>query len=205
MYHGERLNSFTHLIGVGLSVTGLVLLLNAASAQGDIWKLISFSVYGSMLILLYLSSTLYHSVRGQAKWWLQKLDHAAIYLLIAGTYTPFTLVTLHGPWGWWIFGINWGLAVLGIVQEFVLGKRTRSLSMFIYLAMGWMVLVAIKPLLAVLPLAGFWWLGAGGLFYTVGIIFYVLDERMRHAHGIWHLFVLAGSACQYWCVLNYVA
>ncbi|MFO1386944.1 MAG: hemolysin III family protein [Chitinivorax sp.] len=205
MYHGERLNSFTHLLGVGLSVTGLVLLLNAANVQGDIWKLVSFSVYGSMLILLYLSSTLYHSVRGQAKLWLQKLDHAAIYLLIAGTYTPFTLVTLHGPWGWWIFGINWGLAVLGIVQEFVLGKRTRSLSMFIYLAMGWMVLVAIKPLLAVLPLAGFWWLGAGGLFYTVGIIFYVLDERMRHAHGIWHLFVLAGSACQYWCVLNYVA
>ena len=205
MYHGERLNSFTHLLGVGLSVTGLVLLLNAANVQGDIWKLVSFSVYGSMLILLYLSSTLYHSVRGQAKLWLQKLDHAAIYLLIAGTYTPFTLVTLHGPWGWWIFGINWGLAVLGIVQEFVLGKRTRALSMFIYLAMGWMVLAAIKPLLAVLPLAGFWWLGAGGLFYTVGIIFYVLDERMRHAHGIWHLFVLAGSACQYWCVLNYVA
>lgn len=205
MYHGERLNSFTHLLGVGLSVTGLVLLLNAANAQGDIWKLVSFSVYGSMLILLYLASTLYHSVRGQAKLWLQKLDHAAIYLLIAGTYTPFTLVTLHGPWGWWIFGINWGLAVLGIVQEFVLGKRTRALSMFIYLAMGWMVLVAIKPLLAVLPLAGFWWLGAGGLFYTVGIIFYVLDERMRHSHGIWHLFVLAGSACQYWCVLNYVA
>ncbi|MDQ5887146.1 MAG: hemolysin III family protein [Neisseriaceae bacterium] len=205
MYHGERLNSFTHLIGVGLSVTGLVLLLNVANAQADIWKLISFSVYGSMLVLLYLSSTLYHSVRGRAKLWLQKLDHAAIYLLIAGTYTPFTLVTLHGPWGWWIFGINWGLAVLGIVQEFVLGKRTRALSMFIYLAMGWMVLVAIKPLLAVLPLAGFWWLGAGGLFYTVGIIFYLLDERMRHAHGIWHLFVLAGSACQYWCVLNYVA
>ena len=205
MYHGERLNSFTHLIGVGLSVTGLVLLLNVANAQADIWKLISFSVYGSMLVLLYLSSTLYHSVRGRAKLWLQKLDHAAIYLLIAGTYTPFTLVTLHGPWGWWIFGINWGLAVLGIVQEFVLGKRTRALSMFIYLAMGWMVLVAIKPLLAVLPLAGFWWLGAGGLFYTVGIIFYLLDERMRHAHGIWHLFALAGSACQYWCVLNYVA
>ena len=205
MYHGERLNSFTHLIGVGLSVTGLVLLLNVANAQADIWKLISFSVYGSMLVLLYLSSTLYHSVRGRAKLWLQKLDHAAIYLLIAGTYTPFTLVTLHGPWGWWIFGINWGLAVLGIVQEFVLGKRTRALSMFIYLAMGWMVLVAIKPLLTVLPLAGFWWLGAGGLFYTVGIIFYLLDERMRHAHGIWHLFVLAGSACQYWCVLNYVA
>lgn len=205
MYHGERLNSFTHLIGVGLSITGLVLLLNTASAQGDIWKLISFSVYGSMLILLYLSSTLYHSLQGRAKAWFQKLDHAAIYLLIAGTYTPFTLVTLHGPWGWWIFGINWGLAALGIVQEFVLGKRTRALSMFIYLAMGWMVLVALKPLLAVLPMAGFMWLGAGGLFYTVGIIFYVLDERMRHSHGIWHLFVLAGSACQYWCVLNYVA
>lgn len=205
MYHGERLNSFTHLIGVGLSITGLVLLLNTASAQGDIWKLISFSVYGSMLVLLYLSSTLYHSLQGRAKAWFQKLDHAAIYLLIAGTYTPFTLVTLHGPWGWWIFGINWGLAALGIVQEFVLGKRTRALSMFIYLAMGWMVLVALKPLLAVLPMAGFMWLGAGGLFYTVGIIFYVLDERMRHAHGIWHLFVLAGSASQYWCVLNYVA
>lgn len=205
MYHGERLNSFTHLIGVGLSITGLVLLLNTASAQGDIWKLISFSVYGSMLVLLYLASTLYHSLQGRAKVWFQKLDHAAIYLLIAGTYTPFTLVTLHGPWGWWIFGINWGLAVLGIVQEFVLGKRTRALSMFIYLAMGWMVLVALKPLLAVLPMAGFMWLGAGGLFYTVGIIFYVLDERMRHSHGIWHLFVLAGSASQYWCVLNYVA
>lgn len=205
MYHGERLNSVTHLIGVGLSITGLVLLLNTAGAQGDIWKLISFSVYGSMLVLLYLSSTFYHSLQGRAKAWFQKLDHAAIYLLIAGTYTPFTLVTLHGPWGWWIFGINWGLAVLGIVQEFVLGKRTRALSMIIYLAMGWMVLVALKPLLAVLPMAGFMWLGAGGLFYTVGIIFYVLDERMRHSHGIWHLFVLAGSASQYWCILNYVA
>ncbi|MFO1381337.1 MAG: hemolysin III family protein [Chitinivorax sp.] len=205
MYHGERLNSVTHLFGVGLSITGLIVLLNTASAQGDVWKLVSFSVYGSMLILLYLASTLYHSFRGRAKQILQKFDHAAIYLLIAGTYTPFTLVTLRGPWGWWIFGLNWGLALLGIIQELWLGKRTRKLSMFIYLAMGWMVVAAIKPLLAVLPVAGFWWLAAGGLCYTGGIVFYVLDERMRHAHGIWHLFVLAGSVCQYWCILNYVA
>lgn len=205
MYHGERLNSMTHLFGVGLSITGLVVLLNTASAQGDVWKLVSFSVYGSMLILLYLASTLYHSVRGRAKAVLQKFDHSAIYLLIAGTYTPFTLVTLRGPWGWWIFGLNWGLALLGIIQELWLGKRTRSLSMVIYLAMGWMVVVALKPLLAALPLAGFAWLAAGGLCYTGGIVFYLLDERMRHAHGIWHLFVLAGSVCQYWCILKYVA
>ncbi len=205
MYYGERLNSYTHLLGVGLAVTGLVTLLQVASQRGDVWKLVSFSVYGSMLVLLYLASTLYHGVRGKHKAWLQKMDHAAIYLLIAGTYTPFTLVTLRGPWGWWLFGLNWSLAVLGIIQELWLGKRTRKLSMLIYLAMGWMVLAAIQPLLAALPMAGFVWLAAGGLCYTGGIVFYLLDHRMRHAHGIWHLFVLAGSVCQYWCILNYVA
>lgn len=205
MYHGERLNSITHLVGAVFSVAGMAILLTLAAQQGDVWKLVSFSVYGSMLVLLYSFSTLYHSLQGPPKAIFQKLDHAAIYLLIAGTYTPFTLITLRGPWGWALFGANWGLALIGIVQELWLGKRTRVLSLAIYFIMGWMVLVAIKPLAAALPTGGLVWLTLGGLLYTVGIVFYALDDRMRHAHGIWHLFVLGGSVCQYLCILFYLA
>ena len=205
MYPGERLNSSTHLIGTLLAVAGLVALVVMASLQADPWKIVSFSLYGATLVLLYGVSTLYHSVRGRAKAWLQKCDHSAIYLLIAGSYTPFSLVTLRGPWGWSLFGVSWGLALFGIVQELTLGRRTRVLSMLLYVAMGWLVLVAAQPLVAALPLGGLIWLGLGGLCYSVGIYWFIHDERIRHWHGIWHLFVLAGSVCQFISVAAYVA
>jgi len=206
VYHGERLNSITHLFGAVAAAAGLVVLVVLAAQQGDAWKLVSFSVYGATLFLLYLFSTLYHSTRGSAKPILAKLDHAAIYLLIAGSYTPFTLVTLRGTWGWTLFGMIWGLAVLGIVVDSLHNKGARRiLPIAIYIVMGWLVLVAFKPLIAALPHAGVLWLVAGGLFYTLGIVFYALDKKLRHAHGIWHLFVLAGSISHYLAVLFYVA
>jgi hemolysin III len=183
----------------------VVVLVALAAQQGDAWKLVSFSIYGASLFLLYLFSTLYHSTRGRAKSILQKFDHLAIYLLIAGSYTPFTLVTLRGPWGWTLFGLIWGLAVLGMAVDSLHNKKARRfLPMAIYIVMGWLVLIAFKPLLAALPHAGVLWLVAGGLFYTLGIVFYALDTKLRHAHGIWHLFVLAGSVCHYLAVLLYV-
>lgn len=206
MYRGERFNSISHLLGAVLAIAGLVVLVVAGALQGDAWKITSFSIYGGMLVLLYLFSTLYHSIPHlRAKAVLQKFDHIAIYLLIAGTYTPFALVTLRGPWGWTLFGINWGLAVFGIIQELAFPTRGRWLSMVIYVLMGWLILIALKPLLAVLPAAGMLWLAAGGALYTIGIIFFLIDERWAPAHGIWHLFVLGGSLAQYWCVLRYVA
>lgn len=203
MYAGERFNSISHLVGAVAALAGAVVLVVYASMQGDPWKIVSFSIYGTTLFMLYLFSVLYHSLNGEVKKVFRRLDHLAIYLLIAGTYTPFTLVTLNGVWGWWIFGAVWGLALLGMLLEFVPQKR-RILPVIIYLVMGWICLVALKPLLQTLPMVGFWWLLAGGLFYTVGIVFYALDKRLKHAHGIWHLFVLAGSVCHYFCVLLYV-
>ena len=206
MYHGERLNSYTHLLGAVAAAAGLAVLVVLAAQQGDFWKLVSFSVYGATLFLLYLFSTLYHSTRGRAKPILAKLDHVAIYLLIAGSYTPFTLVTLRGAWGWTLFGLIWGLAVLGIVVDSLHNRTARRiLPMVIYIVMGWLVLIAFKPLLAALPYAGLLWLVAGGLLYSLGIVFYALDKKLRHAHGIWHLFVLAGSISHYLAVLLYVA
>ncbi len=207
MYHGERFNSISHLAGTMLSITGLIALIAVATQAGDPWKIVSFSIYGAMLVLLYGTSTLYHSIRhARVKAVMQKFDHAAIYLLIAGTYTPFTLVTLRGAWGWTLFGINWGLALFGIVQEMTIGRKSknRPLSLIIYVVMGWLILVAMKPLAAALPAAGLWWLAAGGLTYSLGIYFFIKDEKIRHGHGIWHLFVLGGSACQYVAVLQYV-
>ena len=205
MYYGERLNSITQLVGAALAFAGVVVLVVVAAQQGDPWKIVSFSVYGATLFLLYAASTLYHSLRGRAKEVFRKLDHLAIYLLIAGTYTPFMLVTLRGRWGWTLFGVIWGLAIVGMVQECLPQRRTRMLSLVIYFLMGWLVLVALGPLWKALPSMGLAWLVAGGLFYTVGVIFYVLDEKLRHAHGIWHLFVLAGSASHYFAILYYVA
>jgi hemolysin III len=148
---------------------------------------------------------LYHSVRGPAKNVLRKLDHCAIYLLIAGSYTPFTLVSLRGAWGWPLFGTVWALALFGILQEIWFAKGTRTVSLVIYVMMGWLALVAVAPLISALSWGGFALLAAGGLLYTIGIAFYALDERLPHGHGIWHLFVLAGSACHYFTVLFYVA
>jgi hemolysin III len=206
MHFGERFNSVTHLVGTVLSLAGLATLVTMAAMERDPYKIVSFAVYGAMLLVLYTISTLYHWVRSpRAKAVLQKCDHSAIYLLIAGSYTPFTLVTLRGPWGWSLFGVSWGLAALGIVQELTLGRRTRSVSMVIYVLMGWLALVAIRPLVTALPPAGTAWLLAGGLIYSAGIYFFINDERIRHGHGIWHLFVLGGSLCQFVSIARYVA
>ena len=205
MYEGERFNSISHLVGAVAALAGLVIVVVVAAQQGDPWKIVSFSIYGTTLFLLYVISTLYHSLRGKAKRIFRKLDHLSIYFLIAGTYTPFTLVTLRGVWGWTIFGIIWGLTLFGIVLETLPQKGNRILSVVVYVLMGWLVLVALKPLLEVLPLAGFVWLLLGGVFYTCGLVFYLFDEKVRHFHGIWHLFVLAGSVSHYLTILLYVA
>lgn len=204
MYQGERFNSITHLIGAALSIAGTSVLVTLAAFHGDVWKIVATSIYGGMLVLLYTVSTLYHSLQGRAKKIFQKLDHIAIYLLIAGTYTPITLITLRGPWGWWLFYINWGLAITGIIYELTLAHRTRTPSMIIYVVMGWLVLPALKPLTMALPGPGMTLLALGGIIYTLGIGFFIYDEKFRHFHGIWHLFVLAGSACQYFCILLYL-
>ena len=205
MYPGERFNSISHLIGAALALAGSVVLIVLAARLGDPWKIVSFSIYGVMLVLLYVFSTLYHSVRGPAKSVLQKFDHCSIYLLIAGSYTPFALVSLRGPWGWWLFGVIWGLALVGIVQEIWWAKGARILSLIIYVLMGWLAMAVVLPLWKALTPTGFAWLAAGGACYTLGIVFYVLDHRVRHGHGLWHLFVLGGSICHFFTVLLYVA
>lgn len=204
MYYGEKFNSITHLAGAALAIGGAAVLITVGARLGDPWKIVSFSIYGAMLFLLYAISALYHSLRGKAKNVFQKLDHCAIYLLIAGSYTPFTLVTLREHSGWIIFGLEWGLAVIGIVQEILFAKGARWLSLAIYVMMGWLAIAVIVPLIAILH-NGFFWLALGGVFYTVGIIFYATDEKLKHGHGIWHLFVLAGSMSQYFAILFYVA
>ena len=204
MYHGERFNSISHLVGAALALIGMVLLVGYASEQGDPWKIASFSIYGVSLFLLYSLSTLYHSLRGRAKKIFQKLDHVAIYLLIAGTYTPFTLVTLRGTWGWTLFLIIWGLAILGIFIDSRHKDGSRAIQMVIYLLMGWLVLIAMEPLVQALPTGALVLLVLGGVFYTSGIVFYVTDGRVKHAHGSWHLFVLAGSSSHYLTILFYI-
>lgn len=205
MYAGERLNGYTHLVGALLALTGGVVLIVMASLKADPWRIASFAIYGTTLVLLFLASTLYHSLRGRAKDVFRKLDHCSIYLLIAGTYTPFTLVTLNGAWGWSLFGIVWGLAVLGIVQELWLARGARWSSLAIYLLMGWLGVIAAFPLVRALGWAGFAWVAGGGAVYTAGIVFYVFDERVRHFHGVWHLFVLGGSAMHFGAIAAYVA
>jgi hemolysin III len=204
MYQGERFNAVSHLVGAALALAGAIVLVVLTSIGGDPWKVVGVSIYGVTLVVLYSSSTLYHSVRGRPKDILRKLDHQSIYLLIAGSYTPFCLVTLRGPWGWSLFGIVWGLAVLGGLQDLRPRNDARVLSVVIYLLMGWVAVVALVPLLQVLGVAGFAWLAVGGLLYTVGIVFYALDTRVTHAHGVWHLFVLAGSVAHYIAVLKFV-
>jgi len=205
MDHGERFNGISHGVGTMLAAIGGTLLVAVAAIGGDPRKIVACGVYAATLLILYLTSTLYHSLSGSAKDLLRKMDHCAIYLLIAGTYTPFTLVTLRGTLGWTMFGAVWALALLGIVQELCLARRTRALSLVVYLVMGWLAVLAIGPLVDALGRAGFAWLAAGGLFYTGGIVFYASDHKLRHGHGIWHLFVLAGSACHYIAVLRHVA
>ncbi len=203
MIKGERFNSISHLIGAVL--TGAVVLVVTASRGGDTRRIVSFSIYGATLFLLYLISTLYHGLpTGRAKHVFRVLDHQAIYLLIAGSYTPFTLVTLDGSVGWWLFGASWGMAVLGLELDARPRRSARILPFIIYFVMGWLIVLAINPRLAALPRTGFIWLLAGGLLYTSGIVFFVLDHRYPWMHGVWHLFVLAGSISHYVAILVYV-
>lgn len=204
MYRGERFNAWSHLVGALLALTGSVWLIVLSSLDGDPWKIVGVSIYGATLLLLYTVSTIYHSVRGRAKRILRKLDHLSIYLLIAGSYTPFCLVTLNGAWGWTLFGIVWGLAIIGMLQEIKPRSEARVLSLVIYAVMGWIVLIAVGPLLRNLGGEGFAWLLAGGIVYTAGIVFFVYDTRYRHWHGIWHLFVVGGSSLHFVAIGGYV-
>lgn len=197
----ELANALTHGIGIVAGAVGGAVLITLTALFGDIWQIISASVFVAALVLLYTASTLYHAISNKiAKIRLQVLDHCAIFVLIAGTYTPFTLVSLKGPWGWTLFGVIWGLAALGIVFKLFFTGRYEKLSTAIYIAMGWMVIVALKPLIDALSLETFSWLLAGGLFYTAGTFFYH-REKMRFAHAIWHLFVLGGSICHFVAVM----
>jgi hemolysin III len=204
VYDGEKFNAVTHLVGAVLALAGAIVLVLVAAALRDPWKVVSVSIYGATLVLLYSASTLYHSLRGRAKDLLREVDHHSIYLLIAGSYTPFCLVTLRGTWGWSLLVAIWGLAATGSLQEFRPKNEARVRSVVIYLLMGWAAMAALVPLLRALGGAGFTWVAVGGLFYTVGIVFYALDARLRHSHGIWHLFVLGGSLTHYFVILHYV-
>jgi hemolysin III len=200
----EQFNSISHLVGAALALAGAVVLVVSAAMDGGTKRIVAFSIYGASLFLLYLVSTLYHSLLGRAKDIFRVLDHQAIYLLIAGTYTPVVLVTLKGSTSWWMFGAIWSMAIVGLLMDAFPKRKSRLLSLILYVAMGWLIVLVIKPLLAVLPFAGFMWLLAGGLFYSFGIIFYVYDHRHSMLHGVWHLFVLAGSICHYFSILFYV-
>lgn len=200
----EIASAITHGIGVGLSVWALVLLVMKAVDHGNVYHVVSFTIFGSALITVYLTSTLFHAIRAhRVKKFFNLMDHAAIYFLIAGTYTPITLGPLRGPWGWSIFGVIWGLAVAGIIfKVFFIGKY-RTLSAILYVAMGWAIIVAVKPLLETMPENGLWLLLAGGLSYSGGVVFYILKD-IPYAHSIWHLFVLGGSVCHFLSIYLYV-
>ncbi|HEV7921115.1 MAG TPA: hemolysin III family protein [Thermoanaerobaculia bacterium] len=205
MYPGERFNSITHLIGAVLAVAGTGGLIAVAAVRGGTWQVAALAAYGLMLVFLYVSSTLYHSLPpGPAKNLFHIFDHCAIYLLIAGTYTPFTLITLGGTWGWWIFGIVWTLAIIGLAKDILFHGRYRALSVVLYVLMGWLIVTAYVPLKAALPPAGVAWLIGGGIIYTVGIAFFAMSKRVAYTHGIWHLFALGGSICHYIAVMRYV-
>lgn len=200
----EWANYLTHGLGLILSFVGLFVLLITPMQSGDHLKMIILGVYGASLILLYAASTIYHAARTpKVKRIFRTVDHCAIYLLIAGSYTPFTMLVLGGFWGWTLFAIVWGLAVLGIAFKIFFRHRFKLLSTFIYLFMGWLVVIAAEPLFNSLHIAGLYWLLAGGLSYTAGVVFYALDKR-RFYHAIWHLFVLGGSVCHYLAVLFYI-
>ena len=198
----ELFNALTSLPGAVAAPPGAAMLLAAAVRQGDPWKIVSFGIYGATLLILFLTTLLYHALQGRSKPLFRKLDHCAIFLLIAGTYTPFSLVTLRGGWGWTLFGLVWGGAAFGIVQELWPGRLPRIPDLAIYLGMGWLILIALRPLLHALPWQGVAWIGAGGFFYTGGIVFFALDKRFARAHGIWHLCVLAGGISHYLAVLH---
>lgn len=200
----EIAHSVTHGIGALMSVIGLAILIVYSRKYGDTWHIVSSSIYGLTLVALYTISTLYHSVtRPDLKIALQKLDHAAIFLLIAGTYTPFTLVNLRDDWGWSLFGMVWSIAIAGMIMELIVKQRYKRISIALYLGLGWLVLVAIEPMITNVSHSGMILLLVGGLFYSLGVIFYVWKTLVYH-HAIWHMFVLAGSAFHFFAVFLYV-
>lgn len=196
----ERLNSLTHGLGALLSAVGTVVLVLAAAREGDIWKIVSFSIFGASLILLYSASTFYHASRSPKirEIW-KMLDHCAIFLLIAGTYTPFLLVNLRGPTGWTLFGIIWGLALAGIILKLVFGHRYKILRVIVYLAMGWLIVFAAGELNTQVSELGVRLTVIGGVIYTLGVVFYLAD-RLPYNHAIWHLFVVGGSLCHFYAI-----
>jgi hemolysin III len=201
----EVWNAVSHGIGVLLGIIALVLMVVLAAEHHHPMAVVSCAIYGTTLIILYLASTLYHALRKpELKKLFKVIDHSSIYLLIAGTYTPFTLVTLEGPWGWALFGIIWGLTAIGLIFKFFFTGRFEFISVVLYLSMGWLIVIAIKPLIEALPFAGLMWMLAGGLCYTGGVAFYVVDDKYHFTHFLWHLCVLAGSVCQFIAVLGYV-
>lgn len=200
----ERANRLTALVGAVMVGVGTAFLIVLACLKGNAWHIVSFSVYGGTLFLLYLVATLYHSFRSPgAKRVFEMLDHSAIFLLIAGTYTPFMLVTLRGPWGWSLFGVVWGLGIIGVVYKLFFTGRHRIFSTALYIGLGWMAVLALKPLMAALPAGGMILLVLGGLSYTLGTIFYH-REKFYYSHAVWHLFVLTGSLFHYFAILFYV-
>ena len=201
MYEGERFNSISHLVGATLALIGGAVLVTMATLDGDSGKIVSYTVYALTLFALYLSSTLYHSAAGSSKDFLQKLDHQAIYLLIAGSYTPFIVVGVNSDLQWWMLGIVWGLAVFGMILDALPRRGARIVPVIIYLAMGWLCVLFPDSFLSALPPASLVGLIAGGVFYTSGIVFYALDSWYPWCHGVWHLFVLAGSASHYIAIL----
>jgi len=202
---GEEIaNSVTHGIGLALSIAGFVVLLVLAMVRGTAWHIVACSVYGASLICLYAASTLYHmAISPQLKRGLKVFDHSAIYLLIAGTYTPFLLLNLRGPWGWSLFGVIWGLAFAGVLFKLWFVNHFERVSTGVYVAMGWLVVIAAKPVLVHVPPLTLIWLVAGGLLYSLGVVFYVW-RRLPYSHAVWHVFVLGGSICHYFAVLRAV-
>ena len=200
----EVAHALTHGIGAALSIAALVVMILWSVAYGDAWHVVAASIYGASLILLYTASTLYHAFPWpRVKALFQQLDHAAIYILIAGTYTPFALINLRGAWGWTLLGIVWGIALIGVVLELAMTKRIKWLSLSLYLGLGWMALIAIKPMIDNVDFGGLMLLVAGGLAYTFGVIFYVRKSLPYH-HAIWHLFVLAGSVFHFFSIFYFV-
>lgn len=199
---GEEIaNSITHGIGAGLSLAGLVVLVVIASLKGDPWKIVSYSIYGTTLFSLYLLSTLYHGfIHPKVKNVFRVLDHSAIYLLIAGTYTPFTLTSMRGPWGWTLFGLIWAMAIFGIIYKVTYFQKYRKVGVIFYILMGWLIIIAIKPLLQMVPTFILILLAIGGVLYTLGIIFYSWKNLPFH-HMIWHLFVMGGSISHFFGIL----
>lgn len=204
---GEEIaNAITHGLGFGLSIVAMVIMATTAAKNGTAWHVVGVTIFGSSLILLYLNSTIYHAIphTKQIKALFRHLDHICIYILIAGTYTALCITILRGTLGWTIFGIQWGLAIAGIIYKIVFGERYNFASTLIYLLMGWMALICINQLYSELNLSGFLWLLAGGLFYSLGVIFYFKDQKIEYFHSIWHIFVLCGSVCHFFCVLYFV-